>query len=115
MKKDKLILFICFLIFLSCTNAGELHSSNEEDDKLELLEEDRFEWFAGLKLKPQADVNYLATEDPIIKSLILKHGVTIRLAMPPGPRSTPGLLLYYTLIGKYSMSQESRESCVKAF
>ncbi|MCL2681989.1 MAG: hypothetical protein FWE63_00720 [Bacteroidales bacterium] len=56
-----------------------------------------------LKLKPQADENYLATEDPEIQALISKHGVALRQAAPGA--QNPELLLYYTL----STMEDNRE------
>jgi hypothetical protein len=68
-----------------------------------------------LKLKPQRDLSYLATEDVQMKSLASKHGVTMRQTMPPGPRSTPELLSYYTLTVPSSIGKENRESFIKDF
>jgi len=74
-----------------------------------------YNYSVKLKLKPQTDKSYLATEDAQMKSLTSKHGVTIRQTMPSGPRSTPELLSYYTLTGPSSMSKESKESFIKDF
>ena len=121
------------IVSLSCKNTGNLLPPSDVDDKTELkkddgtaeiLNEDSAEeddwvpgesWAVKLKLKPQADENYLATEDLEIQALLSKHDVVMRQTMPPGPRSTPELLSYYTLTGKSSMSKESRENCIKDF
>ena len=58
-------------------------------------------WSVRLTLKPQADANYLATEDPQIKALVLKYGVEFRQdwqGIIPIP--IPELLMFYTLKGK---------------
>jgi len=57
------------------------------------------EFAVRLKLKPQIDANYLATESPVIKSLVLKHNVEFYQSCP-NPGSTPELLLLYNLSGK---------------
>ena len=36
-----------------------------------------------IKLKPQRDTNYLATKDPEIKALVLKHGVELIFLLFP--------------------------------
>jgi len=54
---------------------------------------------AKLKLKPQADENYLATEDPEIRALISKHKVKF-IQTDPNAKN-PDLLLYYTLTNEH--------------
>ena len=55
-------------------------------------------WAVRLTLKPQADENYLATEDPKIIALVLKHDVEFYQTYAGS--TTPELRLYYTLAGK---------------
>jgi len=50
-------------------------------------------WSARLKLIPQPDPNYLATEDPEMKALVLKHNVEF-IQMAPGATFPENLLLY---------------------
>jgi len=54
-----------------------------------------------LKLIPQEDENYLATEDPKIQALVAKHGVAFRQAYPGS--INPILGLYYVLFGGDNM------------
>ena len=70
-------------------------------------------WTVRLKLKPQEDEKYLATEDPEIQDLLAKHGVTI-VQTCPGAK-TLELLLYYYLKGPGRMSKENRENVIKDF
>ena len=67
-----------------------------------------------IKLKPLTDESYKATNDVDMKNLMSKHDV-IMTQTYPGKRSTPELLLYYSLRGKGSMSKESRENFIKDF
>ena len=53
-------------------------------------------WSVRLTLKPQPNADYLATEDPEIIALVLKHGVEFRLSAP----GIPQFLLLYDLSGK---------------
>ena len=138
----KLIFIMCLLVCLSCKNDSDLQSSQEKDaestlvksddtdeaiqcectdgmvkvDELVWPDEDEWpeglDWAVKLKLKPQADKSYLATEDAQIKDLTSKYGVTLWQTYW-GPKSTPELLLYYTLLGKGSMSWEFRENVIK--
>jgi len=101
---------VCVLFFTSFGCGGQKSASIEEDDC-----NDVSGWVVKLKLKPQADESYLPTEDPEIMALLSKHGVSMNQTMPPGPRSTPELMSYYTLTGPCSMSKESRENCIAAF
>ena len=55
-------------------------------------------WVVELKLKPQADPDYLATEDPEIKALELKHDV--KLSQTFAGLTNPESLLKYALRGK---------------
>jgi len=75
-------------------------------------------WSVRFRLKPQTDgsyvTSYIATEDPEIMALVSKHDVMFRQTYP-GSRSTPALLSYYTLTGKCSKSNESRENCIEDF
>ena len=57
-------------------------------------------WAVDLKLKPQTDPDYLATEDPEIKALELKHDVTLEQSY--AGFKTQEMLLLYTLRGKGS-------------
>ena len=66
-------------------------------------------WTVQLKLKPQAgNENYLATENPEIKALASKHGVTFYQSYPEFSPSV--FLLYYTLMGN-----RNKENIVKDF
>ena len=130
MEKSKLVLLImCLLTCLSCSKVNGLQPSEDEGDQTELINNDSaaddiddstdnnidtFSWFARLKLKPQADDNYLATEDPEIKALLLKYDVKITQNWQ-GLTSDPELLLYYDLTGKDNMSMESQEKCINDF
>jgi hypothetical protein len=66
-----------------------------------------------IKLKPQVEKSYKATDDEEIKALSSKHGVTLRQTCPGA--KTPELLLYYTLTVEGSRSRESRKSSIKDF
>lgn len=113
MKKSKLILLFCFLICFSCTKVGDSQLSEGEDDNTELIEEnDAWGWFARLKLKPQADEGYLATEDFEIKALLLQHDVQMTQFWH-GPSPDPEFLLYYDITVKDGMSVENRKKCIK--
>jgi len=50
------------------------------------------DYVVRIKLKPHADVSYLATEDVVIKSLMSKHGVTMTQTWPD-PQAPRELLL----------------------
>ena len=54
------------------------------------------EFGARIKMKIQEDKNYRASEDTEMKALALRHGLGLRQTYP-GPKSTPELLLYYTI------------------
>ena len=54
-------------------------------------------WGVGLKLKPQTDASYLATEDPKMIALQLKYNVRLNQSAPGA--INPENLLYYTLRG----------------
>ena len=135
--KIKLILLMCFCvcICLSCSNAGALQPSGDEDDQTEQIIEDGTDesgneddqtdqnlddgtnesvWFARLKLKPQADANYRVTEDPEMMDLVLKHDVMITQSWRWPTSSDPELLLYYDLLEttKY-FREERRENFMK--
>ena len=129
MKKSKLMFLLCFLICLSCKKADDLPSSVNDipileendipilediDDTTELIEDDnndKWNWFARLKLKPQTDESYLAIEDSEIKALLLEHDVRMTQFWS-GPSSDPEFLLYYDLTGKDNMSMVNRENCI---
>ena len=55
-------------------------------------------WNVVLRLKPQKDENFSATEAPEIIALIEKHGVVFRQRNPGA--NNPELLLYYNLGGE---------------
>jgi len=122
MEKSKLVLLImCLLTCLSCSKANNLQPSEDEDDQTELINNDSADnnidakwWFARLKLKPQADENYRATEDPQIKALLLKYGVKMTQCWR-WPTSDSELLLYFDLAGKDDLSVANKENCLKDF
>jgi len=66
-------------------------------------------WSVRLILKPQADENYLAIEDPEILVLVSNHKVTLRQSAPGA--KNPELLLYYDLIG----TECNKEFTIKDF
>ena len=67
-----------------------------------------------LKLKPQKDSSYKATEDLEMKALVLKHGVLNFKQACPGDKN-PELLLYYNLSVKRSMSKQDRAQFIRDF
>jgi hypothetical protein len=109
-NKNKLKISYVSLYMMSCALFFMALGCGTNNDN-----EEPIPWAVKLKLKPQTDESYLPTEDPVIKALLSKHGVTMRQTMPPGPRSTPELLSYYTLTGSSNMSKESREHCIADF
>ena len=115
--KIKLILLMCFLVCLSCSKAGDMQSSEDEDDQTEQNVYDGTNnsvWFVRLKLKPQADASYLVTEDPVIKALLLKHYAKITQSWRWSV-SDPELLLYYDLTGIYNTDRtiNNRDNCIR--
>ena len=58
--KNKFWIFAILLLL-----AGGLTSCEDKNET----------WTVQFKLKPQTDESYLATEDPEIQALVLKHGV----------------------------------------
>ncbi|MCL2074345.1 MAG: hypothetical protein FWH18_10510 [Marinilabiliaceae bacterium] len=64
-------------------------------------------WAGDLILKPQEDVNYVATNDPEIIAIVEKHGVELSQVWA-GPRDVinPDLLLIYLLKGTGMVSKE---------
>ena len=99
-------------IALSCGKLSMVSSENGKEDPM--IQQETIDWAVKLKINPQEDESYLPTEDPEIKDLLSKHGVTMTQSFP-GPRSTPELLLYYDLRGSGNMSTESKENCIKDF
>jgi hypothetical protein len=97
-----LCMILCSLFFM--TLGCEKKVSDEEP----------ISWSVRLKLKPQTDESYLPTEDPVIKALLLKYGVTLTqtLTVSKAPQE---LLLDYDLRGSGTMSKESREHCIADF
>ena len=57
----------------------------------------RWLWSLQIKQKPQTDERYLATEDPEIKAILLRHDVELNQSSPNTRNSA--LMLYYTLRG----------------
>ncbi|MDR2148734.1 MAG: hypothetical protein LBE91_20020 [Tannerella sp.] len=119
MKDFIFLLFIS--LCLSCGNTGDMQSTVNTDERPShptfSLQDDgtgEFSLSVRLKLKPQADENYLATEDPEMKALVLKHDVAFKQSFP-GPKSTPELLLDYDLTRKHSMSKENFEKAINDF
>jgi len=100
------ILCIVFIVASGCRKSNSTHENNEEqtsslnNNTEEPMTQqeicDVFPWGVRLKLKPQEDESYFPTKDPKIKDLLSKHGLGMRQTYP-GPKSTPELLLYYTL------------------
>ena len=72
-------------------------------------ENEELGWAVKLKLKPQEDESYLATNDPEIRALVSKHDVTLRQTYQGF--KTPELLLYYVLEGKGC----NKENAIKDF
>ena len=68
-----------------------------------------------IKLKPQTDERYLATEDPEMIALVSKYNLTLYQTYPGKEKSTPDLLLYYTLKTNDCMSRENWEKAVNEF
>jgi superoxide dismutase len=108
-------------IFVAC-NAHAVVEPEENDMQEKIRNPDEIvmcmehngvlDYAVQFTLKPQADKNYLATEDHKIKALILKHSVEFRQSFP-GSSSTfcPELLPYYTLTIRGScMCDESKEA-----
>ena len=118
--KIKLIVLMCFCVCLSCSNAGTLQPSGDEDDQTDQNLDDGTNesgWFARLKLKPQTDANYRVTEDPEMMALLLKHYATITQSWRWSV-SDPELLLYYDLRGKYNtgvINNRERDNCIRDF
>ena len=100
-----LCMILCSLFFITfgCEKSND---SNENDN-------DDLTWSVRLKLKPQSDESYLATEDPVIKALLLKYGVAFKQSFP-GAKNLE-LLLDYDLTGPGTMSEESRGHCIADF
>ena len=69
------------------------------------------------KLKPQSRIGYLATEDPVFVDLVKKYNLTMyQTCWSPFPeKTTPELLLYYTLKTNDSISAENWEFIVNEF
>ena len=66
-----------------------------------------------LKLTPQTNRNYLATDDAGIKALASRHGLILKQSYPGA--QNPELLLFYDLTVKTRMNRESRDAIVKDF
>ena len=109
-RKTMTVVMLCIVFFVSLSCGNQKPVLQENVDCIEASG-----WAVKLKLKPQADESYLPTEDPEIKALLSKYGVTMNQIMPLGPRSSPELLLYYDLRGPCSMSKERRENCIADF
>jgi len=69
-------------------------------------------WSVRLTLRPQADENYLATEDPEIQALVEKHDVTLSQTSPGA--QDPKLLLCYAITGKWC-NKKNKENAIKDF
>ena len=72
------------------------------------------DYVVKIKLKPQSDKNYVATEDAKMMQLASKHGVTMKQSWWL-PSTNPELYLYYDLRVKGSTSKESKENFIKDF
>ena len=130
-----------FFLCLSCQNQTETHMDEltasltndeltafETNDELTVsLTNDEFPRYSAkdierygipravrVKLKPQSNMSYLATEDPEIIALVLKHDLSMSQTCP-GPKSTPELLLYYNIQGKTEMSKDNWENAINEF
>jgi len=100
---------LCVLFFLIFGCGNSITSSENGNEEPIVLP-----WVVKLKLKPQADENYLPTEDPAIKALLSKHGVTMTQTWPD-PQASRELLLDYDLRGSGAMSEESKANCIADF
>jgi len=108
-----------FSFCLSCSKADGLQPSNDADNQTELMKYDdmvdndanNLAWNVIIKLKPQADASYLATEDPEILALVLKHDLIFGKSLSSSS-TTFDYSLYYSL---YSMNMENKEDAVKDF
>jgi len=96
-----LCMILCSLFFM--TLGCEKKVSDEEP----------ISWSVRLKLKPQTDESYLPTEDPVIKALLLKHGVKMKQTFPGA--KNPEQLLYYDLTVSGNTDKESKERFIKDF
>ena len=125
MKIFKFVLCMFFLVCLSCQNKTD--AGDKEDDQSSFISNDkRFSfseeddcngilgWSVRLKLKPQADKNYLATEDPEFLVLVSEYDVILKQTYP-SEKSTPELLLYYDLTRKDIMSWEFFKNVIYKF
>jgi len=101
-----LYMMSCALFFMALGCGTNIDSAENDNEELP--------WVVRIKLKPQTDESYLPTEDPVIKALLLKYGVTLTqtLTVSKAPQE---LLLDYDLRGSGTMSKESREHCIADF
>jgi len=88
-----------FLLYYTLTGYGYKHVIIQDFLATGLFDDNvrdyciHFHCGVTLRLIPQADPNYLATENPIIQALIEKHGVRFRQTAP-GSVNPESLLLY---------------------
>ena len=101
--------FFTFLCTLFFTTSG-CGKQKENDDCADTSE---LEWAVRLKLKPKEDGSYLATEDPEMKALIMKHDVTLWQAFHN--TTNQEILNYYNLTRKNSMSTKNWGNAIKEF
>ena len=105
----KILKFVAFSAILLML-VGSFFSCGDDTNE-ECTEE--MTWSLRFKLKPQADENYLATEDSEILDLVAKHDI-IRFYQTYQGFQTPELLLYYTLTGKWC-NKENKEKVIDDF
>ena len=83
MKKNELILLICFLFCLSCSNAGDLHSAKDEDNKTEAIKEgdtDKTEQSESTVVDNLPDLPWLKDKIDEI-TLLFQQGNPLRIAI----------------------------------
>ena len=77
------------------------------------------EFGAKIKMKPQADRSYRASEDAEIRALAARHGLGIRRSLPASTDSVvtnPELFLYYTItIEERRYRTDYRENYINDF
>jgi len=102
-KNPFAVLALCIVFFVAsgCNDPNVIFPEN--DDCIPELG-----WSVKFKLKQQEDENYIATEDPGIIALILEHDVIFR-QIYTGSKTTPELLLYYSLTGKECNSENKKK------
>jgi len=106
----KINVMLGFMLLFMVSGCGSSLLSAENDSEEPIV----LPWVVKIKLKPQADENYLPTEDPEIIVLLSKHGVTMTQVWPD-PKAPREFLSYYNLRGLGTMSEESKANCIADF